>query len=323
MSKLICFGEVLVDLIDNESKSGTDIYPGGAPANVAVCFAKLGGESTLLGGVGGDEHSIFLTEQLTKNKVDIRYLTHFPHAKTAKAVVSLDQNNERSFQIFREDTADTLIKADDLSESVFLKNNIFHFCSNTLTSSSLLSTTSTALEIAAENELLVSFDVNIRLGLWDETSLVESRISSLFDYCDIVKMSKDELEFLANQSDKDVKSYIDYCLKKGASLLLITDGKNPIICYGKNMQQSVISPRVSVADTTAAGDAFIGGFLWKISQLLADRNKKELASITASELKNCMQFAAICGAITCCSKGAFDAMPTHKQIKNFNNTSMV
>jgi len=323
MSKLICFGEVLVDFIESDSKEidskeSTNTYAGGAPANVAVGFAKLGGKSLLLGGIGGDQYADFLMEQLKKHKVDIRSLTSFPNAKTAKAVVSLDQKNERSFQIYRDDTADTLITADNLNQSVFSKNNMFHFCSNTLTSSSLFSTTSKALQLATTNDLLVSFDVNIRLDLWGDVALIKPRISQLFEYCDIVKMSKDELEFLSKQSDKEVKDYIDYCLNKGVNLLLVTDGENPIIGYSKNLHESVISPSVSVADTTAAGDSFISGFLWKFSQLLKNGNKDKLASFTANELKNCMQFAAICGAITCSEKGAFDAMPTQEKINNFN-----
>jgi len=316
MSKLICFGEVLVDFIESDSKESTNTYAGGAPANVAVGFAKLGGKSLLLGGVGGDQYADFLMEQLKKHKVDIRSLTSFPNAKTAKAIISLDQNNERFFQIYRDDTADTLITADDLNQSVFSKNNMFHFCSNTLTSSSLLLTTSSALKLALADNLLVSFDVNIRLGLWEDEALIEPRISQLFEYCDIVKMSRDELDFLAIQCDKNTKDYIAFCFKKGVNLILITDGEKPIIAYSKEFQVSVISPTVSVEDTTAAGDSFISGFLWKISQLLD--NKNNFTSISVEDLKTCIQFAAVCGAITCSEKGAFDSMPTQGKIKNFN-----
>ncbi|MDU0354315.1 PfkB family carbohydrate kinase [Paraglaciecola aquimarina] len=49
MQKVICFGEALIDLLSNKIKGNIGEhesftkFAGGAPANVAVALAKLGG----------------------------------------------------------------------------------------------------------------------------------------------------------------------------------------------------------------------------------------------------------------------------------------
>ena len=53
MSSVFSFGEVLIDMlpIDNGQFSP---MAGGAPANVAVAVAKLGGNSFFIGGISND-----------------------------------------------------------------------------------------------------------------------------------------------------------------------------------------------------------------------------------------------------------------------------
>ena len=67
MKRIVCFGEVLIDFLNTSSSSEGKIpfnnftqYPGGAPANVAVAIAKLGGQSAFAGQVGDDAFGHFL-----------------------------------------------------------------------------------------------------------------------------------------------------------------------------------------------------------------------------------------------------------------------
>ncbi|MEI8640440.1 PfkB family carbohydrate kinase [Pseudoalteromonas sp. Hal099] len=55
MTKLLCLGELLIDMLPQDAHNSAYLpIPGGAPANVAVGCAKLGGEAAFCGGKGDD-----------------------------------------------------------------------------------------------------------------------------------------------------------------------------------------------------------------------------------------------------------------------------
>ena len=61
-----------------------------------------------------------------------------------------------------------LLRTEDIHPQWFTDNDVFHFCSNTLTEQAIRDVTTTAVQKAKELGLLVSFDVNLRHNLWPE-----------------------------------------------------------------------------------------------------------------------------------------------------------
>ena len=74
-------GEVLIDFTEaGTSGSGQALYernPGGAPANVAVAVARLGGRSAFIGKTGADGFGDFLRETLSAAGVITSYSIHY------------------------------------------------------------------------------------------------------------------------------------------------------------------------------------------------------------------------------------------------------
>ena len=90
MKSVLCFGEALIDMLNsgNENQDGLRInhylqFPGGAPANVAVALAKLGGKAYFAGQVGNDMFGGYLENSLKHYGVGTRFLSRHPSAKTA------------------------------------------------------------------------------------------------------------------------------------------------------------------------------------------------------------------------------------------------
>jgi len=53
MTKLLCLGELLIDMLPQDANNSAYLpIPGGAPANVAVGYVKLGAEAAFCGGKG-------------------------------------------------------------------------------------------------------------------------------------------------------------------------------------------------------------------------------------------------------------------------------
>lgn len=100
---------------------------GGAPANVAVCVSKLGGNSAVITKLGNDMFGKFLKETLEKAGVDTEYVRFTDEANTALAFVSLDENGERSFSFYRKPSADMLLGAADVADVSFDTTDVLHF----------------------------------------------------------------------------------------------------------------------------------------------------------------------------------------------------
>jgi fructokinase len=316
MHSLLSFGEVLIDLLPDSIDNNNYIpLAGGAPANVAVAYAKLGGSAYFAGGVSDDNFGEMLMNQLTLESVDTRYVEQIKNANTALVLVSLDMQGERSFNFYRHNTADMQYSRSQ-SERINWQNiGIFHYCSNTLTNEVMAENTFYNIESAKKNNVLISFDVNLRLQLWQDVTLLPSKIDACISKSDIVKLSKDEAEYLANEKQIDLDSYYAHLLAQNVKLILVSDGANAVKLITKNNYNSFKVPSITAIDTTAAGDSFIGGFLFHLAQLATSKNQTLLNAIEQPKLLSLAVLSGIkCGSFTCQNKGAFSALPTRLDI---------
>ncbi|WMN62102.1 carbohydrate kinase (plasmid) [Pseudoalteromonas xiamenensis] len=314
---LVCFGEVLIDFLsDGKTPESFTKYAGGAPANVAVAASNLGVKSAFCGMVGDDMFGRFLLDELERFGVDTQYCKITKDAKTALAFVSLDPQGERSFSFYRPPAADLLFNSSDFESRMFKEADILHVCSNSLTEQRIYKTTIHALTQAKEHGAVVSFDLNLRENLWVSTRYLTERIWHVITLSDILKLSKEELEYLNEKSHINLgtEHTISQLLSKGVKLLIITDGVNPVRFYtSKGLSGEVLTPKVTAIDTTAAGDAFVGGMLTYLDKQLSLTDIGFVAN-NISEINKMLEFAVRCGAFAVTKKGAFSALPTQQDI---------
>lgn len=314
MTKLLSLGELLIDMLPQDSQNSAYLpIPGGAPANVAVGYAKLGGKAAFCGGMGDDYFAKQLTNALEQYNVDTEYLFTIEGAQTAMVIVSLDESGERSFNFYRHQTADLLLTNEHLKLINWDKLSTLHFCSNTLTNTAIAKTTVCALKQAKNNQKIVSFDVNLRYSLWQNSNDIEQNVHACYAYCDIVKLSRDELNFLATQRQQSADAYLQSLLELGVKLVFLTDGPAPATVYHNAFTLSEAAPTITAVDTTSAGDAFIAGVLYYLNHNdnavpLTDKLNDE------SIVKQALHFGLRCGSKACLAKGAFPALPTQQTL---------
>ncbi|OKY26556.1 MULTISPECIES: carbohydrate kinase family protein [Thalassotalea] len=315
MKPVLCFGEALIDFLNTGKQEDGPLvlnnyrqYPGGAPANAAVAVAKLGGKALFAGQVGNDAFGHFLEQALIEYGVDTQFLTKHPSAKTALAFVMLDSEGDRSFSFYRDGSADVLFSEQQIDDKWYEDQPLFHFCSNTLTDKSIAIATKAAVTRAKAKQSLVSFDVNLRHNLWSTGQANVQLVNELVYISDIVKFSRDELEYLAQGNNQ---TYIQSCLDNGVSLLVITDGEHPIEFYSTIGQDTIPVPDIKAVDTTAGGDAFSGSLLFALSKL----SEPKTALFSMDILRELITFASNCGAHTVTLPGAFPALPRFSDIE--------
>lgn len=305
MNKVVCAGECLIDFLPVDGELNFAAKPGGAPANVCACVAKLGAPAYFLGRLSTDMFGRFLSEKLSSHGVMTDYVV-YTDAPTALAFVKLEKNGEREFSFYRTGTADLSFCEDDVPP-VFSRGDIFHFCSVALVESPSKYAHKKAAISAAESGATVSFDVNLRLNLWENTLDCINTVKEFLPYADLVKAADDEARFLTGE-EEELKSVAElFKLAPRAKLLYITKGAQGAAVYDRALN-CVNEPSVKtvVVDTTGAGDCFIGCVLYCIVA-----SGKELSIENGSQWLN---YALKGAAKAVSAKGAMEAMPSYGDI---------
>lgn len=321
MQKVICFGEALIDLLSDKTAGDTQgherftKFAGGAPANVSVALAKLGGNAYFAGMLGQDMFGQFLSKELAEQGVKTDYVQFTKQAKTALAFVSLDQHGERTFEFYRPPAADLCFTVDHFNIRWFDEPGIFHFCSNSLTETGIYQATEKGIQLAKKQGWLISFDVNLRTNLWQPDARPRDMILGLIHHADVVKFALEELLFLA----KDIKpqQFIQQLLNNGCQLVLLTNGAEPLCWYTASSSGTITPPAIVMCDATAAGDAFMGGVLFQISQKNIHSSDFPNWLSNTSKIESALSFASQCGAYAAAHQGAFPSLPNQDTLQDF------
>ncbi|EHD23346.1 MULTISPECIES: aminoimidazole riboside kinase [Brenneria] len=306
--KIWVMGDAVVDLIPEDSERYLKC-PGGAPANVAVGIARLGGRSAFIGRVGDDVFGHFLRDVLDREQVDTHYMVRDAAHRTSTVVVSLDPSGERSFTFMVRPSADLFIQPGDLPR--FKEGEWLHLCSIALSQEPSRGTALEAMrQIKAVNGW-VSFDPNIREDLWSDEQELRDCLEQALSLADVVKLSRDELAFLSGIDN--VEPGIDWLIRRyPTKLLLVTLGSEGVWLHDRRQPRHFTAPYVTPVDTTGAGDAFVAGLL---------RGLAEYDDFPqAPSWEKVIEQAQLCGALATTAKGAMTALPYAQQIHSTSLT---
>ncbi|HDR2623325.1 TPA: aminoimidazole riboside kinase [Enterobacter chuandaensis] len=296
MEKIWVLGDAVVDLLpDGEGRLLQ--CPGGAPANVAVGIARLGGKSAFIGRVGDDPFGRFMAKTLADERVDVKHMRLDPAHRTSTVVVDLDDHGERSFTFMVRPSADLFLEPADLP--TFSAGEWLHVCSIALSAEPSRSATFQAMDAIRKAGGYVSFDPNIRPDLWPDENALRRCLEQALQRADVVKLSAEELAFLTG--DADVQQGLNALMQRcPARLVLVTQGKEGVIAWHQGGVKHYPATPVQCVDTTGAGDAFVAGLLYGLA--------------AGQELVPVIALAQRCGALATTAKGAMTALPWQQDL---------
>ena len=323
MRKIVCFGEALIDFLAQpgiapDAPRAFVQYAGGAPANVAVAVARLGAPSSFVGMIGRDMFGDFLVDSLHHAGVDTGSVVRTDQAKTALAFVALDAEGERSFSFYRPPAADLLFRAEHFQAQCFDGTAVFHVCSNSLTESGIAEATLEGMRRARAAGVLVSLDLNLRPMLWPADANPRPRLWQALQAADLVKLARDELEYLAagfGGGEAGERAVVRQVLAGPARWLVVTDGAAAIRWFSRDSAGELAGFRVTAVDTTAAGDAFVAGLLFRLAERGIDAAHWPAFVADRDAIDDALRFAAAVGALAVTRHGAFAAMPSRGQVR--------
>lgn len=321
MFDVIALGELLIDMTDNGlSGQGNTLFeanPGGAPCNVLAMLARLGHSVGFIGKVGDDIFGHKLAKVLEEVSIDTRNLCIDGNARTTLAFVETKPDGDRDFSFYRNPGADMMLRQEDVQEDYVREAKIFHVGTLSMTHEDVRNATKYAIDVAKKAGALLSFDPNLREPLWDSLDTAREQVLYVMQYCDILKISDNEIQWLSGETDYD-KGVAWIRERFSIPLILVSMGRDGSRAYYKEPGREEI--RVEAApfqcentiETTGAGDTFTGCMLHGILE-------RGLSGLTKEDLTEMLSFANAAAALITTKKGALRVMPTEEEIRKLRN----
>ncbi|EET5348349.1 aminoimidazole riboside kinase [Escherichia coli] len=302
-AKVWVLGDAVVDLLP-ESDGRLLPCPGGAPANVAVGIARLGGTSGFIGRVGDDPFGALMQRTLLTEGVDITYLKQDEWHRTSTVLVDLNDQGERSFTFMVRPSADLFLETTDLP--CWRHGEWLHLCSIALSAEPSRTSAFTAMTAIRHAGGFVSFDPNIREDLWQDEHLLRLCLRQALQLADVVKLSEEEWRLISGktQNDRDICALAK---EYEIAMLLVTKGaEGVVVCY-RGQVHHFAGMSVNCVDSTGAGDAFVAGLLTGLSPTGLSTDEREMRRI--------IDLAQRCGALAVTAKGAMTALPCRQELE--------
>ncbi|MBB7675165.1 aminoimidazole riboside kinase [Escherichia coli] len=302
-AKVWVLGDAVVDLLP-ESDGRLLPCPGGAPANVAVGIARLGGTSGFIGRVGDDPFGALMQRTLLTEGVDITYLKQDEWHRTSTVLVDLNDQGERSFTFMVRPSADLFLETTDLP--CWRHGEWLHLCSIALSAEPSRTSAFTAMTAIRHAGGFVSFDPNIREDLWQDEHLLRLCLRQALQLADVVKLSEEEWRLISGktQNDRDICALAK---EYEIAMLLVTKGaEGVVVCY-RGQVHHFAGMSVNCVDSTGAGDAFVAGLLTALSSTGLSTDEREMRRI--------IDLAQRCGALAVTAKGAMTALPCRQELE--------
>jgi fructokinase len=284
-------GEALIDLVVGPGGQVT-ATPGGAPFNTARTCGRLGADVAYVGAVSTDRFGLLLADRLAADGVSLDRVVRVDKPTTL-AAAELDESGAATYRFYIDGTSVL-----ELPGTVDLTGARAVFAGGLGLGLEPIATTIERLVTGAPAGCLTMVDINCRPATITDRASYLARLDRVLARIDIIKVSDDDLEYLApGSSPVDAAAGL---LDRGAQVVLLTAGAGDVEVLTAAGRFDVAVEPVSVVDTIGAGDAFDGGFLaWWIG---SGRGRADLSA--AADLRSAVEAATAVAGVTCTRRGA-------------------
>lgn len=301
---VVALGELVIDLVPARGADGGTCFaakPGGAPGNVAVGVARLGGRAAMLSKVGDETFGRLLITTLAGYGVATDGVVTTREGPTSLAIVTVAPDGERDFTLYRKGCAELTYAPAEVATHMIRASRILHVGSLLLGEPVCGAAQRHAVRTAREAGVLVSVDVNLRPSLWPDREEMRAVALEAAEEADILKVSADELALMSGT--EDVEEGLQRLWRPGRRITAVTFGSNGALLATARARGRAPGFAVDVVDTVGCGDAFA-------ASLLADLASSQAEFEFASGLERLARRACAAGALAATAAGAMEGLPT-------------
>jgi ribokinase len=267
-------------------------YPGGKGANQAVAAAQLNVPVCFLGCVGDDSYGSTMMSAMSQSGIDVSCIKSVKDCSTGIAVISVNDKGQNNIVVVGgannfvdEKYIDDNIEAINMSEVVL--------CQMEIPIPTVEYAFSKAKELGKTTILNPA-----------PAAAISDRLIGLTDILIPNEHELGRLTGVATDCTKGINDAAQIMLDKGVKILIVTLGKRGCVVFTGGESSWYPAYEVKAVDSTAAGDSFIGGFVWSY---MKDRNLSD--SIKAGQMVASMAVQ---------KKGAQSSLPTLKEFMEYS-----
>ena len=266
---------------------------GGKGANQAVAVARMGVPAALIGRVGDDAFGGEMIAHLRNEGVDTAHMKAVDDCPSGTAMIFVDASAQNEIVVVQGAndrlTAADIIDAEDPIASAALVVVVFDL---------LLETVREAIGLAARHGVPTIVNPAPALPRGTDVSFlngVEMLVPNETEAEALTGVGRDEPDFAERAARRLVEM--------GAKTAIVTLGENGSMLADSDGISHVPAYKVEPVDTTAAGDAFIGG-LAAGHRYFSNKN-------------SLVRFASAVAALAVIKKGAMMSLPSRREVDDF------
>ena len=256
---------------------------GGKGANQAVAASRLGAQVTMVGCVGNDPYGEILLQGLNTDGVETRFVRKAAGSHTGVALITVAEGGENSIIVIS--GANWQLTTDDVARAV----------AEIAAADLLVLQLETPLEVV-DYAVRVALDQHVPVVL--NPAPARPLPSDLLASVDYLVLNESEASLLSGGTVNDLASAekaAEHIRQQGVGVVILTRGSRGAFVSAKTGSFTVPAFPVTPVDTTAAGDAFVGGLAYGLAL------KKPLPEAA--------RFAAAAGGLATTKVGAQPSLP--------------
>ena len=260
---------------------------GGQTASAMVALRRLGLKTAYAGRFGSDPEGLFGLQTLKDDDVNVDFAEVVEGARNQIAFITIDvRSGERTIVWDRDDRL--AYKREEAPAEFGVMGKVLHLDAHDPPACVRVA------EAARESGTIVSADIdNVYGGLPELLPLI-----------DILIGSKEFPQRVTGIADERA-ALVELKVRYGCAVVGMTIGPEGAVVYcdGNFIQSPGFEARGGCRDTTGAGDAFRGGFLYGL--------------LTGEDIETSLQLGNAVAAIKCSALGARTALPSQSELEEF------
>src|SRR5690625_4141895 len=247
----------------------------GAELNFAIGASRLDLSSKWISRLGNDECGKMIFNYSRGEGIDVSDVVLVDGYPTPLNFKEIRGDGSGKTFYYRSNSPILTLGAEEFNEAMFHEIDVLHlsgvFLSVMKDNYSLIEK---IIELAQKNDVIISFDPNIRLKMW-EIEEAKPFYRKIFPYIDILLSGMNEIKLIANiESKDDIASFSEeYNIRD----VVIKMGSKGSMMYRDKKWMEMAAHEVHVVDTVGAGDGFDAGYIYGF---LHDYKPRELLNFS-------------------------------------------
>lgn len=296
MGHIVVVGSINMDLVvraphlpqPGETILGRDFktFPGGKGANQAVAASRLGGHVKMIGRVGNDAFGAELLRTLQTDRVDTTFVQRDADAPSGVALITVEDAGQNTIVVASGANAKVTPADVDAAEAAFNGAAVL-----LLQLEIPLPAVWHAIEVAKRHRVRVLLNPA-------PSQPLDAQLLSRVDY-----LVPNQIELALLTEAAALEQGVAQLQALGVRHVVVTLGGDGVaVCVAEKIDR--LSPHpVNVVDTTAAGDAFVGGFA--------------VALVEGQSTRAAAEWGNAAGALAVTRAGAQPSLPTRAELEEF------